>query len=67
MGLAGEVKRKLAAKSVAATISLPSVIRAEGLHVLVRRGTSATKNCFTCEAGKLWTGVTTSKEGGFVA
>jgi len=65
--LAGEVKRKLAAKSVSVTILLPTVIRAEGLHVLVQRGMSTTKSCFACEAGKLWTGVASSKEGGFVA
>ena len=65
--LAGEIKRRLGVKSVAATITLPSVIRAESLHVLVQRGTSTTKTRFSCEAGKLWTGVTSSKEGGFVA
>jgi len=65
--LAGEVKRRLEAKSIAATIALPSVIRAQSLHVLVQRGTSVMKVCYSCEAGKLWTGVTSSKEGGFVA
>jgi len=65
--LAGEVKRRLDAKSVAVTIAMPSVIRAQSLHVLVQRGTSATKVCFSCEAGELWVGVTSSKEGGFVA
>lgn len=65
--LAGEVKRRLEQKSVPAMISLPSVIRAESLHMLVQRGTSVVKTCFACGAGKLWTGVVCSKEGGFVA
>jgi CheY-specific phosphatase CheX len=65
--LAGDVKRRLEGKSVEAAISLPSVVRAESLQVLVQRGTSVTKTCFACAAGKLWTGVVSSKEGGFVA
>jgi len=64
--LAGEVKRRLAAKGVTAMISLPSVIRAESLRVLVQRGTDVTKACFASEVGALWTGVASSKEGGFV-
>ncbi len=65
--LAGEIKRRLAGKSVAVTIALPSVIRAESIHVLNRRDTSAVKMCYSCEAGKLWTGVISPKEGGFIA
>jgi len=65
--LAGEVKRRLAQRSVVANISLPSVVRAESLHVLVQRGMAVTKTCFSSEAGKLWSGVVSSKEGGFVA
>ncbi len=65
--LAGEVKRQLETRSVEATISLPSVLRAESLHVVTQKGTVVTKNCFVCEAGKLWTGVISTKEGGFVA
>ena len=65
--LAGDIKRRLEAKSVDATISLPSVIRAESLQVLVQRGTSVTKTSFACEAGKLWTAVISAKEGGFIA
>ncbi len=65
--LAGETKRRLASKSVSATISLPSVVRAESLEVLGQRSTSVMKTCFTCEGGKLWTGVIFSKEGGLIA
>ncbi len=65
--LAGDVKRRLEARSLNAVISLPSVVRAESLRVLVQSGTSAVKTCFTCSLGKLWTGVISSKEGGFVA
>ena len=65
--LAGDVKRRLDAKGLKANISLPSVIRAESLQVLVQRNTATAKSCFACDAGKLWTGVVSMKEGGFVA
>jgi len=65
--LAGEVKRLLAQRGVEATISLPSVLRAQSLHVLVQRGMAVTKTCFDSAAGKLWTGVISTREGGFVA
>jgi chemotaxis protein CheX len=64
---AGDVKRRLTDKGLNANISLPSVIRAESLQVLVQRSTSVTKRCFQSDAGKLWTGVAFSKQGGFVA
>jgi len=65
--LAGEVKRKLRAKGVNANISLPSVIRAENLEVLIQRDADAGKMCFGSPIGPLWTGVTVQNEGGFVA
>lgn len=65
--LAGDIKRRLQERSVSAKISLPSVIRAESIEVLVQRATAAAKTCFVCEAGNLWTGVVSSKEGGLVA
>jgi CheY-specific phosphatase CheX len=64
--LAGEVKRRLERRNVQATISLPSVLRVESLRVLVQRGTSSVKSCFTCEAGTLWTGLVCLEEGGFI-
>jgi len=65
--LAGEVKRRLADRSVSVTISLPSVIRAEDLHVVVQRNSALTKTWFASDAGALWTGVVFAKEGGFIA
>jgi chemotaxis protein CheX len=65
--LAGDVKRKLDSKGIKANISLPSVIRAESLRVLVQRNTAVSKACFACDAGMLWTGVVCSKQGGFIA
>ncbi len=65
--LAGEVKNQLAKRNRSATISLPSVVRAESLQVLLQRGTTTMKTCFSCEAGAFWTGVVSSREGGFVA
>ncbi len=55
--LAGDVKRRLENRSVSASISLPNVIRAESLEVMVQRGTSATRACYSCDVGKIWTGV----------
>jgi len=65
--LAGDVKRRLEAKGVKTNISLPCVIRAESLEVLVQRGTDALKTCFASPVGTLWTGLSSSKEGAIVA
>ena len=65
--LAGDVKRRLSLNGVDAAISLPSVVRAQNLHMLVQRDADVTKTCFDSDAGKLWTGVISMKEGGFVA
>lgn len=65
--LAGEVKRRLEAKGVKVDISLPSVIRAESLEVLVQRSADAVKMCYGSPVGTLWTGIAVHKEGGFVA
>lgn len=55
--LAGTVKISLDRKGVTANISLPSVIRAEGLSVLHQRGIEVAKTCFDTSLGALWTGV----------
>jgi CheY-specific phosphatase CheX len=65
--LAGNVKSRLAEKGVRTNISLPNVLRAENLQVLVQRSACLIKSCFTSEAGKLWTGVVFLRDGGFVA
>ena len=54
--LGGQVKALLDRRSVNANISLPSVMRAESMHVLVQRSVSGIKTCFDSELGKLWTG-----------
>jgi len=65
--LAGQVKKRLADRNVSAKISLPSVIRARSIEVLVQRGTTATKVCFDSGVGQFWTGVVALQESGFVA
>lgn len=55
--LAGAVKTRLFGQGIKANISLPSVLRAEGLHVLNRRDSETIRLCFTCPLGPIWTGV----------
>ena len=64
--LAGDVKRKLVAKGVKCNISLPSVIRAESLHVLVQRASTVARTCYSTDVGEFWTGLVSLGEGGFV-
>jgi chemotaxis protein CheX len=64
--LAGQVKLNLDQKGVKAEISLPSVIRAQNMTVLVQRQTEVQKKCFTSPLGKLWTGVTIGSQSGMV-
>ena len=60
--LAGDVKLKLDAKAIKAELSLPSVMRAESIEVLVQRNSVIRKTCFNSSAGKLWTGVSVGKD-----
>jgi len=60
--LAGDVKKRLNAKGVKANISLPSVIRAESVEVLVQRESASVRTCYDSPVGTLWTAVTTSKD-----
>jgi CheY-specific phosphatase CheX len=64
--LAGDVKARLDAKGVKANISLPTVIRAQDIHVLLQRAASTVKTCYRSDMGPLWIGVTAGKGGGFV-
>jgi chemotaxis protein CheX len=64
--LAGDIKNRLDAKGVKANISLPTVIRAQDIHVLIQRNATAIKTCYRSELGSLWVGVTAGKGGGFV-
>lgn len=65
--LAGQVKLNLDQKGINANISLPSVIRAENMTVLVQRQNAVRKKCFNSPLGKLWTGVTTGDHTSMVA
>ncbi len=64
--LAGEAKANLDRRGVKVELSLPSVIRAENMEVLVQRNSTAKKTCFESELGKLWTGLATGKSSGFM-
>ncbi len=64
--LGGQVKALLDQRSVKANISLPSVIRAENMEVLVQRGVAGAKTCFDSTLGKLWTGAAVGKGGSVV-
>ncbi|MCK4626769.1 MAG: chemotaxis protein CheX [Phycisphaerae bacterium] len=64
--LGGQVKALLDRRSVEANISLPSVMRAENMHVLIQRSVSGVKTCFDSELGKLWTGAAVGNGGGVV-
>jgi chemotaxis protein CheX len=64
--LAGQVKLNLDQKGVNADISLPSVIRAQNMTVLVQRQNAVQKKCFDSPLGKLWTGVTVGHSSGMI-
>ncbi|MFP4106502.1 MAG: chemotaxis protein CheX [Phycisphaerae bacterium] len=55
--IVGQVKSLLDARGINVEISLPSVMRAESLEVLVQREMFQQKQCFTSSLGGLWTGV----------
>jgi CheY-specific phosphatase CheX len=65
--LAGSVKNILDAKNIKVNISLPTVMRAENLQVLLQHGGPSAKMGFASELGPLWVGISTGKSGGFVA
>lgn len=65
--LAGQVKANLDSHGIKAEISLPSVIRADNMKVLISRDTSTCKTCFNSQAGELWAGVVTGKSPTFMA
>jgi CheY-specific phosphatase CheX len=64
--MAGQVKAILDSRGLLVEISLPSVIRANNLEVLVQRGSAGQKTCYQSDLGKLWTGVVASGEPGLV-
>jgi len=65
--LAGVMKNLLDVKGVKVNISLPTVIRAENIQVLLQRGGQSIKMGLRSDVGPLWVGVATAKGGGFVA
>jgi CheY-specific phosphatase CheX len=65
--LAGNVKQILDKRGINVEISLPSVMRVDGLHVLKQRDSHTAKNCWQCSMGYLWTGVVAGKDADLVA
>ncbi|MBN1556117.1 MAG: chemotaxis protein CheX [Phycisphaerae bacterium] len=65
--LAGNVKQILDKRGVNIEISLPSVFRADGLHILKQRNSQASRICYTTSMGPLWTGVIAGCDAGVVA
>jgi chemotaxis protein CheX len=65
--LAGNVKQVLDKRGVEVEISLPSVMRVDGLHVLKQRDSTSAKTCYESSVGKFWTGVVSGKAQGIVA
>ncbi len=64
--LAGRLKALLDKRGVHADISLPTVMRADGLQVLVQRQSASAKACFESAIGRLWVGVLAGKTPGVV-
>ena len=64
---AGTVKSNLHRKGVEADISLPNVLRASNLEVLVTGQSRARKTCYDSPFGKMWTGLVIGKSNEFVA
>lgn len=65
--LAGCVKNILDKQGVRVEISLPSVFRADGLHILKKRDSQSMRSCFTSVIGPLWTGVIAGNSTGIMA
>ena len=65
--LAGGMKNLLDAKSIHVNISLPTVMRAENLQVLLQDGGPSAKMGFGSDLGQLWVGISAGKSGGFVS
>lgn len=65
--LAGSMKNILDAKGIRVNISLPTVMRAENIQVLIQHGEHSVKTGFQTDLGLLWVGITAGKGGGFVA
>jgi chemotaxis protein CheX len=64
--LAGKVKSLLNDRGVKVDISLPTVLRADSLEVLVQHRTAMAKACFVSPVGNLWAGVVSGKSAGLM-
>lgn len=65
--LAGTCKQILDKRGVDVEISLPSVMRVEGIEILVQRESTSRKLFFESSVGCFWAGVVSGKNPGFVA
>ena len=65
--LAGSMKNLLDSRGVKVNISLPTVMRAENIQVLIQHGEQSEKMAFQTDLGLLWVGITAGRGGGFVA
>lgn len=64
---AGTVKTNLHRIGIEANISLPNVLRAKSLEVLVTGESKSNKQCYSSPLGNLWTGLVVGKSNEFVA
>ena len=65
--LAGTCKTVLDKRNVEVEISLPSVIRADSMEILVQRESKGQKVFFTSCVGNFWAGLVSGKSAGFLA
>lgn len=65
--IAGNVKQVLDKRGVGSEISLPTVMRVDGLHVLKQRDSESCKKFYACSLGQFWIGVVAGKSPGLVA
>jgi len=65
--LGGMTKTLLDTRGIKVNISLPTVIRAQDIHVLTQRGTTSAKIGLSSDTGPLWVGVVAGQRAGFVA
>jgi CheY-specific phosphatase CheX len=63
----GSMKNILDAKNIKVNISLPTVMRAENLQVLLQHGGPSAKMGFGSDLGPLWVGIAAGKGGRFIA
>jgi len=61
---AGQVKTLLDNRGIKSNISLPSVLRADNLQVLIQRHSSSSRICFDSALGKFWTGILAGRGAG---